>query len=165
MKKFWPIIVLVILIPVFLYSYKSVKNLFAPGVVPTPTPAPLVQLSPDQYPNVSIAISADSHYATIKITNLNSEKLEYNLIYDATVKKNQIQTGVNASATLNGQKTYEKTQLLGSESSGKFTYHENIQNAVIELTLRDTYGRSVFFGIYPFSVSPSSTQSLVLKSE
>ena len=162
MKK---IIIPIILIIIALLSYKSIKSLFKPVVAPTPTPAPLVRLTSDQYPVVSISFSADSHYATLKITNINADKLEYNLIYDATVKKNQIQTGVNATATLNGGKTYEKTQLLGSESSGKFTYHEKITNAFVELTLRDSYGRSLFFGTYPFTLTPGASQTLTLKSD
>jgi len=165
MKKFIIPVILVIILVLGFIGYKGAKSLFSPGVVPTPTPAALVQLTPDQYPAMSIQFSADSHYATVKINNINADKLEYNLIYDATVKKNQIQTGVNAAATLNGQKTYEKTQLLGSESSGHFTYHDNIKNAVIELTLRDSYGRSVFFGTYPFVLSPGSTSDLQLKTE
>jgi len=162
MKKFViPAVIILIIILGFL-GYKTIKSYFKPGIVPTPTPAPIVQLSPDQYPQVSVQFSTDAHYATVKINNINADKLEYNLIYDATVKKNQIQTGVNAAATLNGGKTYEKTQLLGSESSGKFTFHENIKNAFIELTLRDSYGRSVFFGTYPFILTPGSTQNLTL---
>lgn len=162
MKK---IIIPILLIILALISYKSVKSLFNPGVVPTPTPPPLSQLTPDQYPSVSIQFSADAHYATVKISNIHADKLEYNLIYDATVKKNQIQTGVNAAATLNGQTTYEKSQLLGSESSGHFTYHENIKNAVIELTLRDSFGRSIFFGTYPFTHVPGTSQDLNLQKE
>ncbi len=165
MKKFIIPISLILILLVSFFGYKSVKSLFKPGVVPTPTPSALVKLTPDQYPTVSLDFSADGRYVTVKIANINSEKLEYNLIYDATVKKNKIQTGVNAAASLNGEKTYEKRQLLGSESSGKFTYHEKIENAFIELTLRDAYGRSIFFGTYPFTHSPSSSPTLQLKSE
>ena len=165
MKKFIIPVAVILLATMGYFGYKSTKSLFAPAAVPTPTPAPLVQLSADKYPVVSLLFDADGHYVTVKIANINSDKLEYNLIYDATVKKSQIQTGVNAAATLNGQKTYEKRQLLGSESSGHFTYHENIKNAVVELTLRDSYGRSVFFGSYPFTVAPGKSQDLQLKTE
>jgi hypothetical protein len=49
---------------------------------------------------------------------------------------------------------------LGSESSGKFTYHENITNAVMELTLRDENKYSIFTATFPFTVSPGKTIEL-----
>lgn len=165
MKKFVIPAILVSIAVVGYFGFKATQSLFAPGAVPTPTPSPLIQLSPDEYPSVSLTFDTDGRYVTVRIDNIKVEKLEYNLIYDAVVKKNQIQTGVNAAETLNGKNNYEKRQLLGSESSGKFTYHENIQNAVIELTLRDAYGRSVFFGEYPFIHTPGSSQNLTLKPQ
>jgi len=104
--------------------------------------------------------SSDGHYVTVNISNIHSDQLEYNLIYDATVKKDRIQTGVNAAAKLNGKSEYSYRQLLGSESSGKFTYHANIQNAMMELTLRDAANRSIFSATYPFTISPGKSQIL-----
>jgi hypothetical protein len=86
--------------------------------------------------------------------------LEYNLIYDAIVKKNPVNTGVTGSAKLEGKTVYSYKQLLGSESSGKFTYHENITNAVMELTLRDENKYSIFTATFPFTVSPGKTIEL-----
>ena len=61
---------------------------------------------------------------------------------------------------LKGATTYSKKQLLGSESSGKFTYHANIKNAVMELTLRDANNSSVHSATYPFSVVAGSSVGL-----
>ena len=130
------------------------------SVVPTPTPEAVVQLTADQAPRVSLAFSADAHYVTVKITDIQADQLEYNLIYEATVKSNKIQTGVNASAKLEGKSEYTQKQLLGSESSGHFTYHANIQNAVMELTLRDSLNRSVFTAPYPFTVKAGTSIDL-----
>lgn len=127
---------------------------------PSDTPQFVEQLSPDKYPKVSLQFSSDAHYVTVNISNIHSNQLEYNLVYEATIKGNKIQTGVNAQANVSGQSTYSKKQLLGSESSGKFTYHTNIQNAVLELTLRDSSGRSLFTSTYPFSVSPGESVEL-----
>lgn len=135
-----------------------------PVVKPTPTPevqAP--QLPEDQQPKVSLQFSADAHYVTVRLTNVHADQLEYNLIYEATVKNNKIQTGVNASAKLSGATSYSQKQLLGSESSGKFTYHQDIKNAVLELALRDNLNRSVFTGTYPFTVSPGTSVDLSLQ--
>lgn len=127
---------------------------------PTPTPEVAQQLTPDQKPEIKIAISSDAHFATVTLSNLHADALEYNLIYDATVKGNRINTGVNSTANISGKSSFSQKQLLGSESSGKFTYHDKIANATMELTLRDAAGRSIFTSTYSFEVKAGSTQSL-----
>jgi hypothetical protein len=131
-------------------------------VTPTPRPSPQVeQLSPDQAPSVSLNFSPDGHYVTVNITKIHAAMLEYNLIYDAKVKNNLINTGVSGSSVLdNGKDSYTYKQLLGSESSGHFTYHEQIHNATMELTLRNSDNYSVYNAVYPFTVSPGSDISL-----
>lgn len=131
----------------------------------TPIQPPLIseiaeQLPVDKQPKISLSFSSDSHYVTVDISNIYAAQLEYNLIYDAKVKGNQIQTGVNAAAKLDGKTEYSQKQLLGSESSGKFTYHANIDNAVMELTLRDSANRSIFSSSYPFTVASNATIDL-----
>jgi hypothetical protein len=132
------------------------------SAVPTPTPTPLMaeQLPPDQQPQVNLTFTSDGHYVTINITDIHAAQLEYNIIYDATVKKNRINTGVTGGARLDGKSDYSYKQLLGSESSGKYTYHENITNAVMELTLRNENNYSVFSATYPFDFSPGKTIDL-----
>ncbi|MEK9200656.1 MAG: hypothetical protein AAB909_01645 [Patescibacteria group bacterium] len=154
------IAVLVIIVILFGGVFTAKKILTTHNPQPTPTLAPLQELTEDQYPTVSLKFSSDGHYVTVDIINIHSDQLEYNLIYDAVVKGNKIQTGVNASAKQEGSTTYSKQQLLGSESSGKFTYHTNIKNAVMELTLRDAGNRSVYSATYPFEVIPGSTADL-----
>jgi len=150
------LIVLLILGFVFKSSFLSRKS------VPTHTPTLgfAEQLPSEKHPKVSLDFSSDGHYVTVNITSIHSDQLEYNLIYDATVKKDRIQTGVNASAKLDGKSEYSYKQLLGSESSGKFTYHSKIENAVMELTLRDSANRSIFTASYPFTVSLGESISL-----
>lgn len=130
-------------------------------VTPAPTPVEEVaQLAPNEQPEITLKFTPDAHFVTVSINNIKADQLEYNLIYDATVKGSSLQTGVNATASLGGKSTYEKKQLLGSESSGKFTYHTNIKNAVMELTLRDKDNRSIFSQTYPFEVETGSSVTL-----
>lgn len=139
------------------------KPLFTnPKSVPTPAPTPTFaqQLPAEKHPQVSLSFSSDTHFVTVNIKNIHADQLEYNLIYEATIKKNRTQTGVNAQTLLEGKNEYSYKQLLGSESSGKFTYHTNIQNAVMELTLRDAQNRSIFTASYPFTVSPGKSIDL-----
>lgn len=139
---------------------KTVFQPKAPTPTPIPTDEPIQQLSSDQYPKISLKFSSDGHYVTVNISSLHAAALEYNLIYDAVVKGNKINTGVNASQKLEGKTDYSKEQLLGSESSGHFTFHTNIANATLELTLRDTAGRSIYDATYPFTLAPGKSQDL-----
>lgn len=128
-------------------------KMVTPATAPTPSPTVAPQLPLESQPQVTLKFTNDGHFVTVSLTDLAADRVEYNLIYDATVKNNRIQTGVSSAADITGQSTFSQRQLLGSESSGKFTYHQQITNAVMELTLRDTSGRSVFTATYPFTVS------------
>lgn len=162
MSKKWIIgIVVIVLLSIGFFLLRRTPNV-APQSEVGPTPGFAEQLSPDKYPKVSLDFSSDAHYVTVNITNINADQIEYNLIYDATVKGNKIQTGVNASSKLDGKTEYSYKQLLGSESSGKFTYHSKIENAVMELALRDSGGRSVYNTTLPFTVSPGKSVDLAI---
>jgi|GEM_PF-5546767 len=142
---------------VLLY-FKGKPNSSLPA--PTLTPEAAVQLTTDKRPQVELNFSSDGHFVTVSLSSLHADQLEYNLIYDAMVKGSKLQTGVNSTANISGKTIFSQKQLLGSESSGKFTYHEKITNAVMELTLRDSGGRSTFTQTYPFTVSPGSSMKL-----
>lgn len=161
MKSWLPIIGAVIVLAIsagIILSFRGKSGSLAP--MPTPSPATVTPLTVEQYPQVSLTFAADAHYVTVNLSNLHADQLEYNLIYDAMVKKSKLQTGVNSTADIKGKSTFSQRQLLGSESSGKFTYHEKIENAVMELTLRDAQGRSVFTATYPFTVKAGTTSDL-----
>ncbi len=163
MKSWAPIIgaVIVLSLAAGVIFYVRGKGVSLVEPLPTPSPNIAVQLAKEKQPEVKLAFSADGRYATVSISSLAADYLEYNLIYDATVKGSKLQTGVNATAAITGKSTYFQKQLLGSESSGKFTYHEKIQNAVMELTLRDASNRSIFAVTYPFTVVPGSSVTLI----
>jgi len=160
-KKLWILIGVVVIALLLFEAGKYVMGGNKVSIVPSPTPAAAEQLTPDKYPRVSLEFSPDGHYVTVKISQIVASSLEYNLIYDAMVKKSPVNTGVTGSAKLDSQSTYTYKQLLGSESSGKFTYHENIKNAVMELTLRDANKYSIFSATYPFSLTPGKSIDLV----
>ncbi len=149
----------VVLVLLSIFSFKS-STANKPKLAPAPTPSSVASLNSDELPEVSLSFTPDGHYTTVSITNIFADQLEYNIIYDALVKGNRIQAGVNASKVLDGKTNYSQKQLLGSESSGKFTFHQDISNAVLELTLRDSSGRSVYTASYPFKLSAGETQLL-----
>ncbi len=161
MNKWLPIIGAVVALGIsagVILSFKDKPKSSLP--TPTPTPEAAIQLTTDKQPQVELKFTSDGHYATVSLSNLSADQLEYNLIYDATVKSSKLQTGVNSTANISGKSTFSQKQLLGSESSGKFTFHENITNAVMELTLRDASGRSIFTATYPFTVTPGKSIKL-----
>lgn len=131
------------------------------GLPGGPTQAAVAQLPVEKQPKVEMVFTADGHEVTVNMSNLNAARVEYNLIYDADVMvgktKERGQRGVSGEAEVEGKSTYSQKQLLGSESSGKRVYHTNIDNAVLELTLRDAQGRSIFTATYPFNVLPGET--------
>lgn len=151
---------IVVLVVAGAIMYSTKKGGGSLRLSPTPSPVIAQQLAPEKQPRVSLTFTSDTHYVTVNITNLNADQLEYNLIYDAMIKKNKLNTGVNAAANVTGKSTYTQKQLLGSESSGKFTYHEDITNAHMELTLRDASSRSIFTATYPFEVKVGSSVQL-----
>lgn len=159
MNKAIPIVLILLLAAVGVFLIRR-QPTSTPGPTPIPTPEVVEQLPPGQQPKVSLKFTADGHYVTVDISNIQAAQIEYNLIYDATVKKTQINTGVTGGAKLNGKTEYSYKQLLGSESSGKFTYHENIKNAVMELTLRNDSNYSVFSATYPFTLTPGKSVEL-----
>lgn len=143
------------------FFIKGIISSSGPKPTPTPKPTPMVvQLTPDQAPVVKLSFTSDGHYVTVQISQIKADKLEYNLIYDAKVKSSLINTGVSGSSTLDGKDSYLYKQLLGSESSGHFTFHEQIKNATMELTLRNSDNYSVYNATYPFTVSAGSTLTL-----
>jgi len=165
--KYVAIFAVVILIGVLgLFFLK--KQFSSPGsnIQPTPTEEEVMQLDPKDQPKVSLEFSSDSHYVTVKMINVNASKVEYSIIYDAKIKSkgkvSQVNTGVTGGGTANkDSKTYESAkQLLGSESSGHITYHEEIKNGMVDLTLRDEKGRSVFKTNYSFTLTPGKVVEL-----
>ncbi len=146
----------------FIFAKNQISS--ATKITPTPTETPLQMLSENQYPKVSLSFKPDGHYVTVMINNLHAESVEYDLVYDAKIKRNgitsQVNTGINASEKISGKNSYSKEQLLGSESSGHLTFHENIQNASLHLTLRDGSNRSIYSTTYPFSISLGKTVEL-----
>lgn len=161
MKKYFSIFAGLLFIILIFGLAKKLLPAKSTAETPTPTPSFVEQLPADKEPMPKLTFTSDGHYVTVNITNLFAAELEYNLIYDATVKKSQVNTGVTGSAKLDGKSDYSYKQLLGSESSGKFSYHENITNAVMELTLRDSNKYSIFSATYPFTVTPGKSIDLV----
>lgn len=160
MKNWLPIIGAVLVLVVSgAIIYSARKNGGQLPLKATPGPA-AVQLTAEEQPKIDMTFSSDSHYVTVNLTNLHADKLEYNLIYDATVGKSKLNTGVNSTSVVTGKSTFSQKQLLGSESSGKFSYHADIHNAIMELTLRDSSGRSIFTATYPFTVVAGGSASL-----
>ncbi len=155
-----PSLVIGVVLVGFLFRSKSIPNSQPASTGVPEDRAEAIQLNVGEFPEVTLSFSSDSHFVTVDIKNIRSAQIEYNLIYDAVVKGNKIQTGVNASARLDGKTEYSQKQLLGSESNKKFTYHQSINNALLELTLRDDSGRSVYSEVYPFEVTPGKSQIL-----
>ncbi len=161
--SWWLAIVAVLVLAVAgLFIYTSQKHTTTVG--PNPSPAQVAQLPKEKQPQVALAFTSDGHEVTVSLTNLNASVLEYTLEYTASIRKGkevtEIKTGVAGGGDITGKSTFSEKQLLGSESSGKRVYHEDIHDAAMKLTLRDTQGRSIFTAAYPFEVKAGSSVQL-----
>ncbi len=113
MNKWLPIIGAVVALGIsagVILSFKDKPKSSLP--TPTPTPEAAIQLTTDKQPQVELKFTSDGHYATVSLSNLSADQLEYNLIYDATVKSSKLQTGVNSTANISGKSTFSQKQLF-----------------------------------------------------
>ncbi len=112
MKKLLPVILILAIVGVGGWLIFGKGKNSSSRITPTPTETPAAeQLAPDKQPRVSLQFSSDAHYVTVKLSNLNADVLEYNLIYDAIVKKSKINSGVSGGGKISGKSEFTVTEL------------------------------------------------------
>jgi hypothetical protein len=93
-------------------------------------------------PFISLTPSSDGHWLTIDVSRIKeADSLEYELLYDTVSGATQ---GSINTVPLNGESTYSKKILLGSESSGKFKYDEGVTQGILTIRLRGGPGTRKF---------------------
>lgn len=95
----------------------------------------------EQRPVVSLTPTEDGHYLIMRMNNLGlkAKTLDYVILYDTADGTTR---GVPGTAQLNGSEV-ERDILLGSESSGIFSYDEGVEKGTITLRFRDDKGKLV----------------------
>ncbi|MBN1263319.1 MAG: hypothetical protein JW991_03090 [Candidatus Pacebacteria bacterium] len=102
--------------------------------VSTPTPPVFVETTINERPFVSLIPSEDGHWLTLKIGRIQkAETLEYELSY--TTGEGLVQGAYSSPFDLGGETDYERKILLGTESSGRYRYHEGVREGNITVRL------------------------------
>jgi hypothetical protein len=138
-KKYLPFILLGVGVLVLILVFILIKNKKAAVVVgdtDTIAEVPFVQR-----PVANLTPTSDGHYINLKIEKLTLPKaasLDYELLYSLPDGRTQ---GVPGTVDLNGQTTFERKLLLGSESNGKFRYDEGVAGGSLTIRLRGSNGK------------------------
>ncbi len=96
----------------------------------------------ERRPIASLTPSEDGHWLNLKIEKivLDATSFDYELLYKLPDGRTQ---GVPGTVKLDGQKTIERELLLGSESSGKFSYDEGVESGTLTLRFRNEKGKLI----------------------
>ena len=94
----------------------------------------------ERRPVASLTPSEDGHWLNLKIEKivLDATSFDYELLYKLPDGRTQ---GVPGTVKLDGQKIIERELLLGSESSGKFSYDEGVEQGTLTLRFRNEKGK------------------------
>lgn len=144
MKKYLPVVLIVIVILLLVISgfwfwrtrqaSQTETGLEPEGV--------LIETTLTERPFITLTPSSDGHWLTIDVTRIqNADSLEYELLYNT--EGGGTQGSIN-TVKLEGQTTYSKKILLGSESSGRFKYDEGVTQGTLTLRLRGGPGTRKF---------------------
>lgn len=144
MKKFLPVILLVLGVLVAIGVFFLMKNKNAKSSVDqeTDTEESVAEVSLDKRPIVSLTPTSDGHYLKLEIKKIviDAATLDYELTYKVPDGRTQ---GVPGTVKLTTKDDITKELLLGSESSGKFRYDEGVETGQLALRFRDANGKLV----------------------
>jgi len=100
----------------------------------------LQEVALEKRPVTSLTPSEDGHWLNLKIEKivLDATSFDYELLYKLPDGRTQ---GVPGTVKLDSQKTIERELLLGSESSGKFSYDEGVEQGTLTLRFRNEKGK------------------------
>ena len=137
MKKFVPIIILLlgvlVLVGVFFFL-RSRKSESGMGEEKVP------EVAFADRPVTSLTPSEDGHWLKLKVEKLKvkAKSLDYELLYNLPDGRTQ---GVPGTIELGNSQAIERDLLLGSESKGKYTYDEGVQEGTLTLKFRNEKGK------------------------
>lgn len=138
-KKYLPLILLGVGVLVLILVFVAIRNKKSVAVVDDSDVMAEVDFA--QRPFANLTPTSDGHYINLKIDKITLPKvasLDYELLYELPDGRTQ---GVPGTVDLNGQTSFERKLLLGSESSGKFRYDEGVNGGSLTIRLRGSNGK------------------------
>jgi len=138
-KKYLPLILLgvgiLVLVLVFvLIKNKNSNNSTDPDEVQT-------EIAFKDRPFATLTPTKDGRYINLKIDKIVLAKvdlIDYELLYSLPDGRTQ---GVPGTVDLNGETSFERKLLLGSESNGKSRYDEGVEDGSLTIRFRDSKGK------------------------
>ncbi len=102
----------------------------------------LIETTLAERPYVTLAPSSDGHWLTVEVSRIrDADTLEYELLYNTASGATQ---GSISTVKLNGDSSYSKKILLGSESAGKYKFDEGVTRGTLTIRLRGGPGTRKF---------------------
>mgnify|MGYP005850804573 CR=1 FL=1 len=145
MKKFLPLVLLLIGVVVFFGAFLIIKGRkeITDQEIDDEEETALLKLPQDKLPIVSLIPTEDGHYLKLRVERLTieeAETLDFELLYE--VPGDKPPQGVPGSGIkIKGEDTFETDLLLGSESSGYFRFDEGVEKGTIALKFRNNQGK------------------------
>lgn len=130
MKKYTPFLVVALVILVTFLGYKILLKKSE------------AELPIEQRPFTSLTPTSDGHWLIMKIERINvpnATTLEYELLYQVPGKPDQ---GIPGTVKLDG-KDIERKLLLGTESSGNYSFDEGVERGKLTLKFRDSSNKLI----------------------
>lgn len=144
-KKNLPYILLALGVVLFLgivFFVKRANN--APNATNQEESETVPEIPLDQTPTVGLVPKPDGHWLTLNINSIkvaNAKSMDYELLWKANNNGIPSTQGTSTTVQLNGQSSFTKDLLLGSESSGKFRYDVGVETGTLTLRFRDSNGK------------------------
>ncbi len=140
MKRFLPLIIFLIGLVVLMGAYLFLKKGEKEETIGEESS--LIDVPLAERPIVSLTPSPDGHSLKLGIKNIKikASTLDYELLY--LLPDGRVQ-GVPGTINLEGNTSFERDLLLGSESSGKFRYDEGVETGTISIRFRNDKGKLV----------------------
>lgn len=135
MKKYLPLILLGVGLLVVVGAFFVVKNKNSNDVPVSEDDATLVEVPLEKRPIVSLTPSSDGHYLKLKIEKIVIDVDSFDYLFEYKTATG-VPQGASGFIKLEGKNDFETDLLLGTESSGKFRYDEDVEAGSIELKLR-----------------------------
>jgi len=102
----------------------------------------IFDLPVEERPYIALWPSSDGHWITLNVDNIkNSEKIEYEIVYEMTVESEEgnkrIEQGITSEVSVKGNSYNSGKRLFGSESAGKYKYDKDVEGKRLLIRLRN----------------------------
>lgn len=147
-KKYLPFIIVIILGVVFVAGVFIIRTINQPASLDNSQVSDqgVPDLPQDQRPTAELIPSSDGHYIDIRIKDIkvpNASSMDYELTWNAVNQGVDTTQGTSSTVQLNSQSTYEKNNILGSESSGKRRFDQGVEKGKLTLRFRNSSGKLI----------------------